>query len=119
MKQVLILITVLISSLPAFANTEAQIERAKKLAVTCAACHGEKGVSQNPLWPNLAGQKKDYLLKQLQDFKAGRRVDPLMAPMAGTLSDRDMEDLAVYFSSLQPSWPLARASRARLNGAYR
>lgn len=100
MKKLMSLLVVSAFCLPSFANTEAQIERAKKLAVTCAACHGEKGLSQNPLWPNLAGQKKEYLVKQLQDFKAGRRVDPLMAPMAGTLSERDVEDLAVYFSSL-------------------
>jgi cytochrome c553 len=73
---------------------------APKIASTCAACHGEKGVSQNPLWPNLAGQKSDYLLKQLHDFKSGKRQDPIMSPMASTLSEQDMTELAQYFSKL-------------------
>ena len=69
-------------------------------AATCVACHGPKGISANPLWPNLAGQKYDYLVKQLHDFKAGRRQDPLMAPMANILSDQDILDVAKYFSGL-------------------
>lgn len=84
-------------------KTQAQTGNAKdgeRKTATCVACHGPKGQSVNPLWPNLAGQKKDYLKKQLQDFKAGRRVDPMMAPMAMTLSEQDMDDLAAYYSSL-------------------
>lgn len=69
-------------------------------AASCAACHGPKGISANPLWPNLAGQKLDYMIKQLHDFKAGRRQDPLMTPMANTLSDQDMVEISKYFSSL-------------------
>jgi cytochrome c553 len=79
---------------------DAAVARGKTKALACAACHGANGISQNPIWPNLAGQKKDYLLKQLADFKAARRVDPVMGPMAQTLSDQDMQDLAFYFSSL-------------------
>ena len=74
-------------------------EGARK-AATCVACHGEKGISVNPQWPNLAGQKKEYLKIQLTAFRDGQRVNPLMSPMAKTLSDADIETLADYFSSL-------------------
>ncbi|MGE0764369.1 MAG: cytochrome c [Bdellovibrionales bacterium] len=70
------------------------------IAQTCVACHGPAGISNNPLWPNLAGQKRDYLVKQISDFKADRRKDPLMSPMAKTLSDQDVTVLADYFSGL-------------------
>lgn len=71
-------------------------------AGTCAGCHGANGISVNPLWPNLAGQKEAYIIKQLKAFRAGTRSDPLMSPMAKPLSDADMENLAAYFSSLSP-----------------
>jgi cytochrome c553 len=71
----------------------------KAKSAVCSACHGADGNSANPIWPNLAGQKEAYLVKQLKDFKSGARKDPMMAPMAAPLSDQDMENLAAYFSS--------------------
>lgn len=76
------------------------LERGQRKAATCAACHGEKGTSVNPQWPNLAGQKKEYLKLQMAAFKDGSRKNQLMTPMAQALSPDDMEDLATYFSSL-------------------
>ena len=73
----------------------------KVKAAVCAACHGANGISANALWPNLAGQKADYIVKQLKAFKAGVRKDPLMSPQAAQLSDQDMENLAAYFSGLK------------------
>lgn len=72
----------------------------KAKSATCAGCHGAEGVSANPLWPNLAGQKDAYLAKQLKAFRDGTRTDPMMAPMAKPLSDDDINNLAAYFSSL-------------------
>ncbi|MCB0343150.1 MAG: cytochrome c [Pseudobdellovibrionaceae bacterium] len=72
-------------------------------AQICAACHGAGGMSANPLWPNLAGQKDQYLLKQLKAFKSGERKDPLMSPQASTLTEKDMEDLAAYYSRISAS----------------
>ncbi len=82
------------------AHADPAIARGKTKAAACIACHGPGGISLNPLWPNLAGQKKEYLLKQMRDFRDGRRKDPLMTPMALTQSDSDFQDLAAYFSSL-------------------
>ena len=65
----------------------------------CAACHGPTGQSPNELWPNLAGQKPGYLVKQLKALREGTRTDPMMSPMAKPLTDADIDNLAAYFSS--------------------
>lgn len=70
-------------------------------AQTCIGCHGSNGISNNPMWPNLAGQKKQYLIKQIKDFKGKHRKDQLMTPMANTLSEDDIEAIADYFSKLK------------------
>ena len=72
----------------------------KARAAACAACHGAAGISANGMWPNLAGQKEVYLVKQLKAFRDGDRKDPMMAPMAAGLSDDDVANLAAYYSSL-------------------
>lgn len=68
-------------------------------AKTCAACHGEKGVSTNPLHPHLAGQHSQYLEKQLRAFRAGERKEPMMNAMAKTLSDEDITALANFYAA--------------------
>jgi cytochrome c553 len=83
---------------PAMAAGDAAAGKAK--SATCVACHGAAGVSTNPMWPNLAGQKDMYLAKQMKDFRDGKRSDPVMAPMAKGLSDEDIANLAAYYSGL-------------------
>lgn len=87
--------------LPALAEAKGDAAKGKTKAAVCAACHGPAGISPTPIWPNLAGQKEQYLIKQLKDFKAGKRKEPTMAPMVAALSDQDIEDLAAYFSGLK------------------
>ena len=72
----------------------------KTRSATCAGCHGETGISKNPMWPNLAGQQQGYLVKQLKAFREGSRVDPMMTPMAKPLSDEDIANLAAWYNSL-------------------
>ena len=69
-------------------------------AAMCFSCHGATGVSMLPTYPNLAGQKEQYIIKQLSDFKTGKRSDPTMSVMAKTLTDADVADVAAYFSGL-------------------
>ncbi len=69
-------------------------------AAMCQACHGANGNSTNPQFPSLAGLGDDYIVEQLQEFKEGKRNNPIMMPMAAPLSADDMADLAAYFSSL-------------------
>ena len=71
----------------------------KAKSALCASCHGPTGISMSPIWPNLAGQKEQYLIKQITAFRDGTRQDPMMAPMVAALSDTDIENLAAYFAS--------------------
>jgi len=65
----------------------------------CVSCHGADGNGPIPMFPRLAGQSADYLFKQLQDFKSGKRQNDVMSPNAANLSANDMANLAVYFSA--------------------
>lgn len=100
MKKVLISAMAIMAALSVNANA-ADAAAGKAKAATCAACHGANGISAIPMYPNLAGQKEQYIVKQLKDFKAGNRKDPVMAPMAMALSDTDMANLAAYYASLK------------------
>ena len=74
--------------------------KGKALSAVCAACHGADGNSTNPDWPKLAGQGEAYIIKQLHDFRADKRAEASMTPMAkGIASDEDVLHLAAYFSS--------------------
>ena len=98
MKKTTLLVTLILASFNAFAG---DIEAGKAKSALCAACHGPEGISMNPLWPNLAGQKEAYLVKQIKAFKSGERKDPSMAPMVATLTDADIENIAAYYASLK------------------
>lgn len=74
----------------------------KTKAAQCAACHGANGIAVQPETPNLAGQVEDYLAKALKDYRSGARKHDQMTLMAKPLSDKDIANLAAYFSSLPP-----------------
>jgi cytochrome c553 len=61
-----------------------------------------QGISIAPIYPNLAGQKQEYLVAQLQAFRDGSRKNPIMQPMAKGLTDADIANIAVYVSTLKP-----------------
>ena len=85
-----------------FASTSAMagdVAAGKAKSALCASCHGPTGISMSPIWPNLAGQKEQYLIKQITAFRDGTRQDPMMAPMVAALSDTDIENLAAYYAS--------------------
>lgn len=65
----------------------------------CAACHGADGNSGSPANPKLAQQHPEYLVKQLQEFKSGKRNDPVMKGFASALSDEDMKNIAYWVTS--------------------
>ena len=75
----------------------------KTKTAVCTACHGNAGVSTTPIWPNLAGQHAEYIIKQLHDFKDKKRENPQMSPMTAALTDQDIEDLGAYYASLDPA----------------
>ncbi|MCG8434836.1 MAG: cytochrome c [Gammaproteobacteria bacterium] len=100
-KWQLILITLILPLLATVASA-GDPAAGKAKAATCAGCHGPNGISTNPLWPNLAGQHAQYLVKQMKAFRDGERNDPLMSPMSTGLTDEDIENLAAYYASLNP-----------------
>lgn len=73
-----------------------------KASTVCVACHGATGVSLVPMFPNLAGQRADYLYHELLRYKSGVLAQSPMTAMAATLDDTDMRNLAVYYAS-QPA----------------
>jgi len=93
-----ILVTLLIAS-PLTLAAKGNVESGKEKAKLCEACHGVDGHSVDPNYPNLAGQYADYLQKALHDYRAGRRVNPIMAGMAGPLTDQDIADLSAWYAS--------------------
>ncbi len=70
----------------------------QKYAAVCAACHAADGNSSIPANPKLAQQHPEYLVKQLQEFKSGKRANAVMAGFAATLSDEDMKNIAAYLA---------------------
>ena len=67
--------------------------------VSCASCHNADGNSAIAANPKLAQQHPEYILKQLQDFKAGKRKNAVMQPMVAPLSEQDMRDIAWFVGS--------------------
>ncbi len=74
-------------------------KRGQEKSNMCQACHGERGLSVSPEWPNIGGQKQLYLKRQLMSFRSGDRANQIMSAISQTLSDDDIEDLAIYYSA--------------------
>ena len=86
----------------AFINTaqaEGNIENGRALSTSCSACHGTNGMSTSEQYPNIAGQRESYLIKQLENYQSGDRADPTMQALVGPLNAQDIQDLAAYFAS--------------------
>src|SRR5579862_1015714 len=81
--------------------------RGQFIARRCEMCHGVEGFSSRPSTPNLAGLDREYMWKQLDDFRDGKRKSEVMHRMASALSPRDSADVAAYFSML-PTTPDAQ-----------
>jgi cbb3-type cytochrome c oxidase subunit III len=65
----------------------------------CASCHGADGNSGTPAYPKLAQQHPEYLVKQLQEYKSGKRANAIMSGFASTLSEQDMKNIAFWVTS--------------------
>lgn len=78
-------------------------KRVKELITErCSLCHGAKGDSSNGTYPRLAAQHPAYFVKQLRDFRDGRRKGTAMNEMAKDLAEEDIAGLAVHFSTQKP-----------------
>lgn len=100
---------------PAYAAEEAKAAAKPDLAkgeakftAVCAACHGADGNSGIPANPKLAGQHPQYLVKQLQDFKADKRKSAVMKGFAAVLSDEDMTNIGAWLAAQKPKTGYAK-----------
>lgn len=69
----------------------------------CATCDGRDGIGTGPTFPNLAGQKSQYLTKALREYRSSKRSDPVMSVAARELTDEEITALAEYYESLGAS----------------
>ncbi len=116
MTKWLISVSIALTLAAGVVNAQGDIEAGKTKAVVCAGCHGPDGNSFNPMWPKLAGISTSYFTKQINDFKAGTRKDPIMSAQADAISDEDLINLAAYFSSQTRSTGTTAADQAELGG---
>jgi len=75
----------------------------REMAASCAACHGQQGISMVGAFPNQAGQQMSYLAKQIMDIRDGRREVAQMAGQVDDFSDQDAWDVAAYFANMEPN----------------
>ena len=80
---------------------KSQAAAGKKLAVTCAGCHGENGNGTSDQFPKLAGQYDDFIERALLDYKSGKRNNAIMSGFVANLSKQDIKALSHWFRSQQ------------------
>jgi cytochrome c553 len=107
MKSTLLTLLAMLAAAASFAAeppAAAKPDLAKGQAIAtqvCAACHTVDGSRGSPANPILAGQHAEYIAKQLGEFKAGQRSNPIMKGFASALSEADMKNVAAFYSSKQ------------------
>lgn len=106
MKTVAYLLSSLLLATAAHANEPAAAPAKPDLAKggtissqVCAACHTADGSRGSPANPILQGQHPEYLVKQLAEFKSGKRKNAVMNGMAAPLSEEDMRNVAAFYAS--------------------
>lgn len=105
-----------LSAIAAEGQTMGDPAKGQATAAMCAGCHGPDGNSLAPVNPSLAGQHKGYIVKQLTQFKAGVRANPIMNGMAAPLSEEDMHNVAAWFSSQTLKPAVAKDEKLALQG---
>ena len=96
-------IAVALWAMTGVAHAQADEARAKKvIGCSCFLCDGAEGESASEVFPRLAGQNAEYIAKQLENFKSGKRKSSAMAPMVAELSPDDMAALGRFYGSRPP-----------------
>lgn len=87
--------------LVAACDRPSDISGGEQLAIDagCVQCHGTNGVGTGPTFPNLNGQRASYMFDQLQRYRSGERVDPVMNEQARDLTDRQMDLLSRWYAA--------------------
>jgi len=94
-------LSILLLSIAGYAHAGGDAAAGKAKSSVCVSCHGKAGISAVGTFPNLAGQKKEYIAKALNDFRGGARKNAMMSSIASGLNDADIANLAEYYSSLK------------------
>ena len=98
---------------------QADEARAKKIVMgSCFICHGAEGESSSEIFPHLAGQHAQYIAKQLENFKSGKRKSTAMADMVAKLNSEDMQALGRYFEKQQHAPVTPKDTELAAVGAY-
>ena len=92
-------IGLMFAAAPAFAADP--VAGKARVESVCSACHGINGISASPAFPNLAGQKEDYVRAALTAYRDGTRKAPIMNNLAAGLTDADIANLAAYLAGLK------------------
>ena len=111
MKKQLIAALILVGA-TGFAQAAGDVAAGKTKSAACMACHMADGNSMVPNFPKIAGQHASYMVKQLTEFKAGTRKDPIMLGQTAALEAQDMADLGAYFASQTTTIGTADAAKA-------
>ena len=77
------------------------VKAGRQKALMCQTCHGLDGQAKIAEAPNLAGQSELYLVKALKDYRSGARKNDMMSLVAPTLKDKEIDDLAAYYSAIE------------------
>lgn len=99
MKNLVIISAFIASVTPQLLLAQGDAAAGQAKSALCATCHGADGNSQLAENPKLAGQNASYIVKQLNDYKSGSRVNAIMAGMVAALSEQDILDIAAWYAS--------------------
>ena len=100
-------------------ETQADEARAKKIVGgVCFLCHGAEGESSSEVFPRLAGQHWEYTVKQLENFKTGKRKSTAMADMSAKLTPEEMVALGKYFEGKSVATEPAKEPELAAVGSY-
>ena len=99
MRKPLLVVAIALTAVFATGAQGADIEAGRQKSASCVGCHGVDGNSDSPVNPNMAGQKEQYLVTTMLDYKSGKRQHSLMQAILAPLSEEDIRDMAAFYSS--------------------
>jgi cytochrome c553 len=93
---------------PALADDAPDLAAGQAASAVCQACHTADGTRGAPANPILQGQLKEYLVKQLNEYKSGKRRNAIMQGMVAALTDVQIRDISAYYASKPAPTGVAR-----------
>jgi cytochrome c553 len=116
-KSIVFILGISFSMITATTFAGGSVKAGKEKSGQCVACHGVDGNSPSPAFPKIAGQSEGYIVKQLADFKSGRRANGIMAGQVAGLSKTDMENLGAFYASQKATTGTTSSKKHAKSGA--